>query len=506
MSNVGKPPINQQKIIDNLTLEIGGLTLENKILREKISLLLKKYFGGKKSEKFDPNQLLFEDIVGASLNKSDSETEENPSPEPAKKPPKKRKKKSSSPRLPANLLTEEIIIDPEEVKANPENYRFIGEERTEELDVITQKFFKRVYVRRKYVPIDSPYCPPIIAPLLPRLIEGSIASPGLLSEIILSKYADHLPLYRQEKIYLERYGIHLSRKTMSDWIDKVSTWLNPIYQIMSKEVTESGYLQVDETPVKYLGQKGSKLGYFWIYRDPGGNVIYEWKASRAHDCLDRVLGDYQGLIHCDGYSAYKCFVKKHPKIILLICFAHARRKFHEALESYPHAASWFLNQIRQLYGIEKRLRVQKLGPNLREAIRKSESQMILKRIRKALNIYLIKTKPKESLGKAVRYALKYWEGLERYVDHGKAEIDNNLVENAVRPTALGKKNWMFIGCKEAGQKSAILYSILASCRSYQINIQEYLIDVLSKLPSMKISEVKALTPKNWAESKKIIAA
>lgn len=489
--------LNQQKIIDQITQE-------NKLLREKVNYLLKKYFGKNKSEKFDLNQLLFEGVMDVST--IDTPAPEDKSSDEPEKPREKRKKKDSTPKLPDNILTEEIIIDPYEVKLNPEAYRCIGEERTEELDVITQKFFKRVYIRKKYVPIESKYLPPIIAPMFPRLIEGSLASPGLLTEIIISKYLDHLPLYRQEKIYQERYGIRLSRKTMSDWMDKVSHWFGSTYQFMCQEVTENGYLQIDETPIKYLSENGTKLGYFWVYRDPGGNVIYDWKTSRAHECLDGILKNYKGIVHCDGFSAYKSYSKKHVEITFLICFAHARRKFHDALDDYPSEARWFLNQIGHLYRIEKRLRNQKAGPKLREAIRQSESQMILNRIHKGLKIYLQKIKSKEGLGKAVLYSLNHWDSLNKYIHYGKAEIDNNLVENAVRPTALGKKNWMFIGHKDAGQKSAVLYSILASCRSYQVNVREYMQDMLTTLPSMKIGEVKKMTPKNWIKSKKSMAA
>jgi transposase len=495
----------QQAVIEQLSTNNDRLEFENKLLREKVNLLLQKYFGGNKSEKFDINQLSFDGMSVDSLNSMAKAAEEEPLLD-SKKPAKKRKKKDCSPRLPENILTEEIIIDPEEVKANRQAYRCIGEERTIELDLITQKFFKRIYIRKKYVSIESNYLPPVIAPMFPRLIEGSIASPGLLTEIILNKYVDHLPLYRQEKIFFERYGIRLSRKTMSDWIDKVSHWFESTYQIMRTELIQNDYLQIDETPIKYLTEHGSKQGYFWIYRDPGGNVIYDWQTSRKHECLESILEDYQGLIHSDGFSAYKSYSHKHPEITFLICFAHARRYFHEALKSHPNAAGWFLNQMAHLYHIEKRLRNQRAGPKLRESVRQSESQMILNRIHKALKIYSSKARPKENLGKAVMYSLNHWKGLEKYVQHGKAEIDNNLVENSVRPTALGKKNWMFIGDKDAGQKSAILYSVLSSCKSYHINTRDYLLDMLTKLPSMKASELKNMTPKNWVKSKKIIVA
>jgi transposase len=390
--------LNQEKILKQLASNNAQLTsnnerleIENKLLRQKVDFLLKKYFGGSKSEQVNLNQLLLDGFLDASRPEVPPSTEDASK---EKEPPhkKRRKKKDKGPRLPDNLLTEEIVIDPKEVQQNPDAYRCIGEERTVELDVITQQFFKRVYVRKKYVPIDDRYHPPIIAAMFSRLIEKSIASPGLVSEIIVNKYCDHLPLYRQEKIFKERFGIELSRKTMSSWLAQTSSWLEPIYNLMCKEVVEGGYVQIDETPIRYLVKGGTKQGYFWIYRDPSGNVIYDWKTGRSHVCLNEMLDGFEGVAHCDGYSAYKTYSKKHPKVTFLNCLAHARRLFFESLESHSQLAGWFMKQISHLYGIEEKLRQARAGPNLREAVRQSESQMILNRIHKALKLCLNKGK------------------------------------------------------------------------------------------------------------------
>ena len=484
-----------------LKKENDRLESENKLLRQRVDFLLKKYFGGKKAESLSPNQLefLFNELQKTILpEKNDPPTEKKSS---NSERTKKESRKIKS--LPEDLPVEEIILDPEEVKENPFDYRCIGEERTEELDVIPQSFLKRVYIRRKYVLKDQKDLPPIIRECPVRLIEGSIASPGLLTHIILSKYMDHLPLYRLEQIFKHRHGIELSRKTMSDWMDHVANWFKPLYNLIREELKVSGYLQIDETPIRYLQGEGggSQQGYFWVYHSPPGGKIFEWHTSRAALCLEGMLKDYKGLIQTDGYGAYESYVRNHPSIELLLCWAHARRKFFEALDETPKEAGWFLKQIQNLYAVEKRLKNQKAGARFREAIRQSESQMILNRIEKALRIKLDQHRPKSLMGKAIAYALNDWKNLKAYLYHGKAEIDNNQIENAIRPTAIGKKNWLFIGHPEAGEKSAILYTLIENCKQLKINVQEYLKDVLTKLRSTPINGLKNLTPANWIKSK-----
>lgn len=486
-----------------LKKENDRLESENKILRQRVDYLLKKYFGGQKSEKLSPNQLefLLKELEKMSAPEKRDNSDQKKSTYSEKTGNKPRKVR----QLPPNLPVEEIVIEPEEVKANPDDYRCIGEERTEELDVTPQTFLKRVYIRKKYVQKAKKDLPPVIGDLPPRLIEGSLASPGLITYLILNRYMDHLPFYRQEQLLRIRYGIHLSRKTMSDWMDCVANWLKPIYNLIREELRLSGYLQIDETPIKYLmdleGGGGSKLGYFWIYHSPGGYRVYEWHTSRATVCLDGMLKDYKGLVQTDGYSAYDCYARKNLSIELLLCWAHARRKFFDALEDAPKEAGWFIRQIQNLYAIEKRLRKIKAAPSIRETMRQSESQMILNRIEKALVIKKNKHRPQSDMGKAIAYALNDWGKLKAYINHGKAEIDNNLVENAVRPTAIGKKNWLFIGHPEAGEKSAILYTILENCKHLNIDIQEYLRDVLTRLPSTSMTGIKYLMPLNWIKSR-----
>jgi len=319
----------------------------------------------------------------------------------------------------------------------------------------------------------------------------------LLTDIVLKKYVDHLPLHRQEQILRTRYGIELSRKTMCDWVRVVADWLTPIYNHIREDLRRSGYLQVDETPVRYCGEEGggSRQGYLWVFHRPGRDVLYEWYTSRAAACLDGMLRDFRGTVQCDGYGAYSSYVKERDDILLAACWAHVRRKFHEARQECPTQAGWMLNQIGHLYRIERDLRG--AGPRLRQAVRSAQSGMLLARIEKMLKLKLNQHRPTSAMGSAIAYTLSLWPQLLRFRDDGRLEIDNNLVENAVRPTALGKKNWMFIGHPEAGDRSAILYTLLENCKRQGLNPREYLHDVLSRLPAMTNQQTQSLTPTNW---------
>ena len=419
--------------------------------------------------------------------------------------------------MPEDLPTEDIVIDPEAVKKDPAGYQCIGEEVTEELDVVPTRYFRRRIIRRKFKSKLNRERAPLIAPLAPRVVENGYASAGLLTDIVLKKYEDHLPLYRQEQILRSRHGIELSRKTMCDWVRVVAEWLKPIYNHIREELRASAYLQVDETPVRYcLGEGGgSSRGYLWLFLHPGGDVLYEWYTSRAATCLDAMLSDFSGTVQCDGYRAYTSYASKRMALVtakqsdkpieLSACWAHARRKFNEALEECPGQARWIMHQIGLMYRTERDLRGQ--GPERRQATRASETGMVLARLENVLKRKLTKHLPQSAMGKAISYALSLWPQLLRFRDDGHLEIDNNLVENAVRPTALGKKNWMFIGHPEAGERSAIIYTLLQCCKRRGINSQEYLHDVLTRIPAMTNQQTHSLTPAKWlAERTKSQAA
>jgi hypothetical protein len=325
-----------------------------------------------------------------------------------------------------------------------------------------------------------------------------------LAQIVVGKYCDHLPLYRQETIYWSRHRVWLPRQTMAEWMGHAAEWLAPIFREIKKGVFESGYVQVDETPIRYLapGNGSTKQGYLWTCGVPRGGVVFHWETSRAATCLENIIpADFGGTLQCDGYEAYDCFAKKRERIVLAGCMAHMRRKFYEAREQSPRIAGFILRHIQHLYELEARLRKTRAGPKLRQAQRASLSRPVLARLHRVL--VRLKTAhrflPRSLMGKAIHYALNQWASLLVFLEDGRLEIDNNLVENAIRPTAVGKKNWLFIGEAEAGARSAILYTIVENCRRRGIDPFAYLRDVFTRLPTTTNWQIKNLTPEAWAK-------
>jgi transposase len=509
----GQEPLNPKDVqIRQLQAEKEQLRQENKLLKEKVDLLIRRLFGVK-SEKLDAAQLELL-LKEADLGKADASAEKAeaaPIIELSKPVPKRGAKKERRERWPQDLPVEREIIEPVEVMAQPEAFRCIGEEVTETLDYRPAKFFRHQIIRRKFVSRQAPQVPPVIAPLPASLQERCIAAPGLLAQITISKYCDHLPLFRQEQIYWNRHQVWLPRQSMARWMGLVSEWLKPVYVEMKAQMMSGPYLQVDETPIRYLDPGNGKTGqgYLWVAHQPGGDVIYEWHTTRAASCLEHLIPiEFTGTVQCDGYSAYDRFASRREEegqpVVLAGCWAHVRRGFFEAMDSAPKEAAWILIQIGHLYRIEAELRKQRAGVALRDAYRSSQSRPVIRRIRKALERWQKARRflPQSSMGKAVSYALGQWESLEIYLQDAQIEIDNNLVENAIRPTALGKKNWLFFGDAEAGERSAIIYSIIESCRRNGVEPYTYLCDVLSRLPSMTNWQIKEITPKAWAKARK----
>jgi transposase len=486
-----------------LLQRVEELQTENTLLRQKVDLLVRKIFGAS-SEKLDAAQL---DLFLLQTKNTPGKPEASSALEEADPQPQARAKvKRGRDRWPEDLPVVEQVIDPEEVAAQPEQWRCIGEEVSEQLDYEPARFLKRRLVRRKYVSRQDAWAKPIIAPLPSVLQERGSAAPGLLAQIIVSKFVDHLPLYRQEQIYRTRHGVDLSRHAMVRWLELAADWLGPIYRHIRTGVMAGGYVQVDETPVPYLepGHGTARTGYFWTASRPGGDVVYQWHTSRGAACLDNVLPvDFRGIVQCDGYPAYGSFARKKENIELAACWAHVRRKFHEAREQDPLMATWLLRQINHLYRIERKLRRAKSGPQLRAAMRAHQAKPIYVRLHRILTRLKMKRRylPRSGMGMAITYALNLWPQLGVYLNDGRVEIDQNLVENAIRPTALGKKNWLFIGQAETGQRSAILYTVVECCRRRGLDPFAYLRDILTRLPTATNWHIDRLTPEAWARER-----
>jgi len=488
------------------------------ILKQKIDALCRRIFGTS-SEKLDPAQL--ELMLGGDLAKK-VHTSESADPGPAAeiKSHKKAPKRTRAPRIPEHLPIVREELDPPEVLLNPDDFRRIGEEVREQLGFKPAEFFRIQLVRGKYVLKNDPAAKPFINPLPPSLQDRCIATPGLIAEVVDNRFVCHLPYYRQAEMFA-RIGVNIHRKTLCDWSLLASDWLAIIYREIQYEHWRALYRQIDETPIDYLkpGSGKAQTGYLWTSNIPGGSVFYHWHDGRDAEGMTGLFEEVQTteggeavdpailpllrIIQCDGYIVYPSWAKDKAWIKLMGCHSHVRRKFFEATDQSPRLVGWILRQLAHLYHIETRLRETKAGPALRAAVRAAESRMIHRRLKRAIDKLALRSSilPKSKLGKAIRYAINQWPNLEVYLGDGRVEICNNLVENAIRPTKLGAKNWLFIGNEMSGQKCAILYTIVENCRRLGINPKEYLTDVLTRLPAMLASEAITLTSANWLKAR-----
>lgn len=494
-----------------LTKEVEALRQENKLLREKIDLLVRRVFGAS-SERLDADQLLLA-LEGLEAKKPEASSGAlaalEAEPEKAAKPARKAGKKGGlTDELLDSLPAQEVVLVPDEVRAEPEAWRLVDEQVTRQLDYEPARYVCRKIIRKRYARIDLPHLPPVIAPL-PVMLERGKAGPGLLASILTAKYCDHLPLYRQQQAAKWRHGIELSRQDMSRWVGQAADWLRPIYQDILGSMWGDGYAQVDESVIKYLdpGAGRAQHGYFWTIKRPGGDAAFHWATTRAAKVLEKILpADFSGIIQCDGYGAYPAFAKRHGQPIrLAACWAHARREFVEASQTGANKADALLivRLMGQLYAVESRLGAHRAGAKLRAVIRRAESQPVMDRIGAILKHWQKRRRhlPASQMGKAIQYTLTVWDGLRVFLEDGRVEIDNNHVENAIRPTAVGKKNWLFIGDAQAGERSAIVFTVIEACRRRGIDPFEYLRDVFTRMPTMAAQDYASLAPEEWAKAR-----
>ena len=496
--DTGLMPLEQLAAkVDTLETEKAQLEMEVAQLRQQIDWFKRNVFGTGKSEKLDALQTR----LGID--------EEASAAEPPKQQVSYERKKTKKPRPSAEEqfaklpVLETLELVPAVVQAQPQRYRKIGEERTFEVDITPPKLFKREIVRPKFKCLDDRDAPPLIEPALSRPAVCSYASAGLMAYVVWSKYLHHLPLYRQEKMSAH-WGAQLSRKTMVDWVGYVAEWFEPIYGRMRERLLAGDYLQADETPVRYMDpdvKRGkTSQGQLWLIGKPGSDVVFDWRLTRGHGEATTLLEGFEGLLQSDGYAAYESFARDNEGVTRIACWAHVRRKFVEAEKESPQAVQLVLSLIGSLYTMEKEWDANEwTDPKWRAALRRRDFAPTLSLLKRVVFKLRRRSSPKLNLGKACGYLLGQWDALIAQVEHGQVRLDNNLIENAVRPSAIGKKNFLFIGSPDAGKRSAIIYSIIVSCQRHGIEPLSYMRAVLVEMPKLgkNTKQVDHLLPSNW---------
>lgn len=499
------------------SMSFESLLAENnalKILVEKLTFELaryKRWVYGAKTEAMNPDQLsLFEETNDEDLAAIDQLQDQNESHTGDDKKVAGKKSSTAVARhpLPEHLKRVEIIHLPQvegvEDITTSADWVHIGDDIKEVLDIIPAQFFVNRHIYPKYAnrQTDEIAC----ALRAPAIIDGGYASSKLLGWVVTGKYLDHLPLYRLEQI-AAREGVSLSRSTLSDWIGRVGTALTPLFDVLKKTLVHAHLLHADETPVDQLNPQvpgKSYKSYLWVYRtnvlqtSASNLVLFDYQTSRAGEHPRIFLKDFTGHLMVDDYAGYKSLFKRTENpVIELACWAHARRKFFELYDSNQNTmAKAVLDRIASLYQIEAASK--EITIDAREAIRKAQAIPILDELYRYLTHQSHTLAPSSLSAKAVNYTLKRWPALIRYAASGDLPIDNNPAENAIRPIALGRKNWLFVGSEAAGQRAAIIMSLLSTAKANGLNPAVWLSDTLEHLPTTLNKNITQLLPlKGW---------
>ncbi len=460
----------------------------------------RKYLYGRKSEKFPVphtgvNQMgLFE--LGTTQEQQEelsSETEPE-KPRPAARP-KKRAKGTGRMSLPEELRREIIVIEPEE---DVTGCTLIGEEVTEVLELTPAEFYVKRYVRPKYARPDGEG---IVVGFLPdRVIDKGIPSESVVAQMAVDKYVYGLPLHRQIDRYT-KMGVRIPASTASDWMMKGWDRLVPLWELLKLLALNQKYLQADESPIKVLDRdhkNGIHQGYMWVYNAPADKlVLFDYRRGRDSSGPREMLENYAGILQTDGFSVYESLFANHPHIMLVFCMAHARRKFHESLKYNKEKATYVLERMQVLYALEQQMRDGGLDWEERTLLRQEKAVPVLEELGKWLDREIMVTTPTSPLGKAVAYSKARWAGLSAYAMHGQIEIDNNLVENSIRPLAITRKNFLFCGSHQAAEMAAGMLSFMSTCKRNGVNEFEWMKDVFERIQSHKQKDLYQLLPNNW---------
>lgn len=485
--------------VDVLEQQYRRLLEENANLLHRIDQMCRARFG-KSSEKVDAAQLA---LAFAEIQAQDADLAQGR--EPAREPegeggskarPRARRPGHGRRPLPKDLPRERVEHHPSQAERTCPGCHQpmgpIGEEVSEQLDYVPASYRVIEHVRVKYA---CPHCQEgvVIAPPAEKVVEKGRAGPGLMAQVIVSKYGDHLPLYRQVEM-MARQGIDIPPSTVLGWVQAAAELLEPIARRIGAQILEAAVVHADETPtVTKLSPLGTLTGYLFTFTDQQ-EVFFRYQPSRSGEIARAFFRGYGGTIVMDEYAGYDALFAE-GSATRAGCWAHGRRGFFEALSSDPERASAILAQIQILYRVERDAKG--LSPEERRVLRQARSHPVVKDIRGTLELYQQEVLPKSPIGKAVQYVLGAWANLVRFLKDGRIPIDNLPVERAIRPVAVGRKNWLAFGSERGGHDAATLFTLMGSCKMQRVNPFEYLRDVLLRLATHPASRIAELTPLGW---------
>ncbi len=503
-------PCSDAEKIAQLERELQWANWKIHALEQRLRMeMIRKY--GPKSETLSDKQLLLLELEpGVSDAEVEAESLREPLPPASPVTAQSRKKGRKHPgrqELPADLPRVERVIacTPEQCLCQScgKDTVVIGYEQSEQLDVEPARFFVVVTKREKRA---CKGCAEGVsaAPLPGRIIDKGLVSDRVVIDTIVSKYCDHLPLYRQSAILERETGVSISRATMDGWVMSVGGLLVPIGVAVGRELVIGGYIQADETPIPV--QTHDKSGknhqaYLWQYGRPGGSVVFDFQMGRGREGPKKFLGQFKGILQTDGYVAYDKV--GGTGMVHACCWAHSRRKVFDALKLNPddRLATQLVSRIDELFAIDAEARDASMDHAARHLLRQERSRPLLEVIKQEMETTQAAVLPASALGKAISYTLTLWAKLTRFLEHPQLELSNNLAENSMRPVALGRKNWIHVGSEQAGPKVAAILSVLESCRRLKLPAREYLASVLPGLAKLPIQRVGQYTPAAWAASR-----
>ena len=490
--------------------QLSGMQQKIDKLLAQLAWFTRQFFG-RKSEKLahlDPNQLsLFEATALGQRRLEEIEQARIEAQKQITTYTSQTKVERNNRKLLENLPVVEVVVEPEVVDMNL--YKRIGEERTRTLEFEPGKLFVKEIVRPKYglkdniTPAAEGQASVIIAPLPLLPIYKGLPGASLLAEILLQKYEYHVPFYRQIREF-HHLGVRISENTLNGWFKPACELLKPLYEVLKKEILQTDYIQVDETTLPVIDKENhqAKKEYLWIVRSVMKKLVFFHydDGSRSQRTVESLLKSYSGYLQSDGYNAYNVFEDKDG-VCLIGCMAHIRRKFENAMNENNALAGYALKEIQQLYRIEQMADEQNLSFEDRSRLRKKLAEPILISLEKWMEATYPTVLPKSLMGLSIGYAYSLWPRMKNYLKEGRLKIDNNGAENAIRPVALSRKNFLFCGNHQAAENTAIICSLLASCKECKVNPREWLTDIIAKMPynqkPASSLDLSTLLPHNW---------